>query len=311
MKNLIYLMFFLTLVACSQERSSSDYAKSILKEKDYAANSGYNGSAVESRAAVFEDNLAVEPPRTTGAPPAPPSGISVRTPAIPREVIKKADYKLEVADLENSTSIVHQLAESHSAFVSGMNLNSSAKMVNNVMTLRVPNASFESLLEAISEQAIFTNHKKIHSQDVTEQFVDIQSRLKVKKEIKSKYERMLRDDAKSLSEIFNAEEKIRVLQEEIEAKEGKLRYLADRVDLSEIKLELYQQVEYKNKLLVQNKSFFQKSKDSFLKGWGAVQVVILSGLNVWPMMFLFGLVWVKRESWISRIKKKMLKEESE
>lgn len=291
MKNLIYLLLLcIFLVACAAEQSP------------YSKNSNANGNWADENTEYLEQAIEIAPPRTSKAPLSPPGSISVRTPAIPREVIKTADYKLQVSDLDNSTATINQLAEEYGAYVSSMNLNSSAHMVNNVISLRVPNSNFEPLLEAISVEAIFTNHKKIHSQDVTEQYVDIQSRLNVKKEIKAKYEKMLREDAKSLSQIFEAEEKIRVLQEEIEAKEGKLRYLSNRVDLSEIKLEIYQQVEYQDKLFVQNKSFFQKSKDGFLNGWSSVQTVLLGMLNIWPMLFLCGLVWVKRETWYEMIK---------
>jgi len=290
MKNQIFLFLIIFVVGCQMapesHPSNTDLhysAKDINTEGNWA-----NENLVD-----IEEEIEIAPPRTH-QPPSPP-GINVRTPAIPREVIKTADYKLQVEDLDNSTNTIHKLAEQYDAYVSGMDLNSSARMVNNVMTLRVPNANFESLLKAISAEAIFTNHKKIHAQDVTEQYVDIQSRLKVKKEIKAKYEKMLRDDAKSLTQIFNAEEKIRVLQEEIEAKEGKLRYLSHKIDLSEIKLEIYQQVEYQDKLFVQNKSFFQKSKDGFLNGWSSVQTVLLSMLNIWPILFLGGFVWNGRD----------------
>ncbi len=297
MKNLSYLLLCIFLVSCSVDKSqSSSYTKDINTEGNWA-----NGDIEHLQNIELEENIEVGRAHNKKSSS---SGVNVRTPAIPREVIKTADYKLQVADLDNTTATIHQLAEKYGAYVSGMNLNSSARMVNNIMSLRVPNANFEPLLEAISTEAIFTNHKKIHSQDVTEEYVDIQSRLKVKKEIKAKYEKMLRDEAKSLSQIFEAEEKIRVLQEEIEAKEGKLRFLADKVDLSEIKLEIYQQVEYQDKLFVQNKSFFQKSKDGFLNGWGSVQTVLLSMLNIWPMLFLCGLVWVKRESWYGMLKRR-------
>ncbi|MFK7806894.1 MAG: DUF4349 domain-containing protein [Saprospiraceae bacterium] len=297
MKNLFLLIAFIFLVSChSQNKEAKDSNNTPTSQR----------LSDHIRVEDFEENIEVErvPNQTPSAIPV----VNVQTPSIPRQVIKNADYKLQVEDLDQSTSAIHKLAETHGAFVSGMNLNSSARLIRNTMTIRVPNQNFDPLLEAIAKQAIFTNHKRITSQDVTEEFVDIQSRLKVKKEIKSKYEKMLRDDAKSLTQIFDAEEKIRVLQEEIEAKEGRLRYLSNRVSLSEIKLEIYQQVEYQDKLFVQNKSFFQKSKESFLNGWGSVQTLLLAGLDVWPALFLFGLVWVRRSNIFDYLKTKLKRE---
>lgn len=220
--------------------------------------------------------------------------ISMETPDFNRKMIKRADYKFEVENVDESTIKMHQLAEQYSGFVSGMNLSTSANAMTNRMTIKVMNEQFEPLLTALSNEAIFVHHKRINTQDVTEQFVDLESRLNVKKDVKERYTKMLRNDAKTMQQVFHAEEKIRVLQEEIESKEGRLRLLADQVSLSEIQLEMVQEVEYQEKLLVKNKSFAQKATDSFLNGWNSILSVTLGMLNYWHVGVLLGMMWWMR-----------------
>ncbi len=235
----------------------------------------------------------------------PEGEISMHIPDFNRKMVKNADYKFEVEDVDKSTMRIHQLAKEYSGFVSNMNLSTSTNSMTNRMTIKVINEQFESLLAALSKESIFVHHKRINTQDVTEQYVDFESRLNVKKQVKDRYATILKKEAKTMAQVLNVEEKIRVLQEEIETKEGQMRSLADKVTLSEIKLEMVQEVEYKDKLEVQNKSFAQKASDSFLNGWNSILNVGLGILNYWHVGLLLGMFWFGRNAvldLISRIR---------
>ena len=138
---------------------------------------------------------------------------------------------------------------------------------------------------------------------IRDRYVDLESRLKVKKDVKDRYTQMLRKDAKTMQQVFQAEEKIRVLQEEIESKEGRLRLLADQVSLSEIQLEMVQEVEYQEKLNVKNKTFAQKATDKFLNGWNSILNVTLGMLNYWHVGVLLGMMWWMRGAFIQLVRK--------
>lgn len=278
MKKYFWLMALVIFVSCSQQDRMASNSKDML----------------------------VQVPRT--AEPVPPpsydeGNVTMQTPDFNRKIIKKADYKFEVENVEQTTANVHHLAEQHAGFVANMDLSTSPTVMTNRMTIRVMNDQFEPLLNALGSDAIFVHHKKITSQDVTEQFVDLESRLKVKKEVKDRYVNMLRNDAKTLNQVLDAEEKIRILQEEIESKEGRLRFLSDQVSLSEIELEVFQQVEYQEKLLAQNKTFAEKATASFLNGWNSILGVALGVLSYWHVGLMFGIVWFNRFHLLNLIKR--------
>ena len=285
MKKYFGLIILTFLLSCSnQESSMGDSAKREFSNE--------NSSFQKTDSKVKQSNEVKKN-----------SSVTMNTPDFNRKMIKKADYKFEVENVDESTLKVHELAEEYSGFVANMNLSTSATSMTNRMTVRVLNEQFEPLLNALSKEAVFVYHKRITSQDVTEQYVDLESRLKVKKEVKKRYTEMLRNNAKTLEQVLHAEEKIRVLQEEIESKEGRLRLLADQVSLSEIQLEMSQQVEYQDKLEIHNKTFAEKASNSFLNGWNSILSVALGALNYWHFGLLIGIFWIGKSSVFDLIKR--------
>ena len=101
-----------------------------------------------------------------------------------------------------------------------------------------------------------------------------------------------------------AEEQIRVLTEEIEVKEGRMRYLQDRVGLSTLTLSIYQEVEYIATPEVYKKTFLNKIKEGFLNGWDIVIGILLGLINIWPLVILFPFIFWKRHAIWRKIRRK-------
>lgn len=294
MKKYLWLTILVFFFSCgSQENAMKEIALSDSQTEN--ANIDFKTENIFSKNAVEKSNQSIGTQQN--------SPISMQTPDFNRKMIKKADYKFEVEDVDETTFKVHELADRFSGFVANMNLSTSTTSMSNRMTIRVMNEQFEPLLNALSKEAVFVYHKRITSQDVTEQFVDLESRLNVKKEVKKRYTEMLRNNAKTLEQVLHAEERIRVLQEEIESKEGRLRFLSDQVSLSEIQLEITQQVEYQAKLAVHNKTFTEKASDSFFNGWNSILNVALGALNYWHFGLLVGMFWFGRNFVFDLIKR--------
>lgn len=127
--------------------------------------------------------------------------------------------------------------------------------------------------------------------------MDVQSRLKTKKAVRDRYEEILRTKAKTVEEILLAEEQIRRLQEEIEAQEGRLRYLSQRSAMSTIQLELYEPLEEQ----AANpwwQRFGGEIGDSLSFSVAIVKNLFLGMLSIWPLLLLAGiLIWRRKAIW--------------
>jgi len=266
MKNhtILFLSIFLIISACSNSsKSEASFHKETIDE-------------VESE--EFDD---FEVERTTKS--------------IERKIIKTAHYRFQVKDVNKSSASIQSIVKDFSGYITSSNEATTNYDRSNNIVIRVPNDQFEKLLEALASEAIHVNYKRINSQDVTEEFVDLNVRLKTKKEVRQKYIELLRNKAKTVKDVLAAEEAIRVLTEEIEAKEGRLRFLKDQVGMSTINLDIYQKVEYKAEPDTYQITFFDRLKNGFFNGWESVVTVFIGLVNIWPFLILLGLfLWNRK-----------------
>ncbi len=203
-----------------------------------------------------------------------------------RKLIWTADLEFQVKDVDVSTEKINALSEKYDGFVSDMMLSNNRYRISNTITVRVPNNNFQKFISAIKGEALFMDRADISSDDVTEEYVDIQARLKAKREVRDRYIEVLKTKAGTVKDIIEAEEAIRVITEEIEAKEGRLRYLNDRVDLSTVTITMYEKVEYVDSPERYEKSYSDEVGDSFGTGWEAVKIILLGFISVWPLILL-------------------------
>jgi hypothetical protein len=218
-----------------------------------------------------------------------------------RSLIKTANYKFQVENVDAATKAIEVLAPGYEAVIADMNLVTSGSEVSNSLVIRVPSSNFEKLIEDLGKNAVFTNYKRITAQDVTEEFIDIETRLKTKKEVRDRYVDILKNKAKTVEEVLKAEEQIRYLQEEIEAKEGRLTYLKNKVSMSTINLEIYQRVAFASVPDIYEEPYLAKVKDAFSNGWTIVTMMSLFLINIWPLAVIGIAIFASRKWWRTKL----------
>ncbi|MBK7477698.1 MAG: DUF4349 domain-containing protein [Haliscomenobacter sp.] len=253
-----------------------------------------NHSGSQQDYAASEKTMTMEMPRT-GEAPTPPGDQS----AAPQpKIILTASMRCRVKDLERSTQSVRQAVEGMKGSITQMNWVHSQSSIENMLTIRIPSDKLDTLLERISREATYVHYRNLHSEDVTAEYVDIETRLRTKKEVRDRYIDILRNKARTVTEVLDAEEKIRVLQEEIEAQEGRLKYLSNQVALSTLTLELYQPVTRQTEPESVEYPFGKRVADNLASGWKLLQSLTLGILYLWPL-WLAGavgvVVWRRRK----------------
>lgn len=223
---------------------------------------------------------------------------SAQTVALERKVIKTADFSIKVNKVEESTKRIEEMVAAHEGFMSAVNLTNSTYRITNQLTIRVPANRFDELMNTIETESIFTNYKRVNAKDVTEEYLDIETRLNTKKQVRDRYVAILRDKAKTVEEVLKAEEAIRVIQEEIESREGRLNYLKNRVSLSTINLEIYQEVPYTPDR-GNRTTFWTRLKQSASDGWTLVLGLVLGLVTIWPLVLICALI-IWRRKWLRK-----------
>ncbi|HMQ85854.1 MAG TPA: DUF4349 domain-containing protein, partial [Saprospiraceae bacterium] len=285
----------------------------VISACSYSGNSSSPdmGNMAKEESMDYEgEAFADQSQQPTATPEEQPSPVAKDPVQIPRQIIKTADYRIQVKDVNKSAQQAQALATRYGGVVTNAELNNSSYEITNRLTIRVPAGRFDSLLNDLGQEAMFTQYKRVSSQDVTEEYVDISIRLQTKKEVRDRYVDILRDKAKTVEEVLKAEEQIRVIQEEIEAQEGRLRFLQNQVAMSTINLELFQQMEYQPEPNVYHRSFGSKLMESLQDGWSLLQELVLLLIRIWPLLLIGGLIWWRRRwiwkrsgEWMQRRKK--------
>jgi hypothetical protein len=275
MKSSVIFLFVLLLSGCSNKSTNEDeaklsatvaYAEPTIATKNSKEEIDYKDNGDES-----EKDLRI-------------SRRDELTEKIAAQIVKNASVQFQVSNVEAShLKIAALLARYHSYFGSDNKTTSSYQIENN-MVIRVPSADFEKLMDELMKESVYTNYKTISAEDVTAEFVDVQARLKTKKEAEERYRTLLKQ-ANKVSDILEVEDKLRVIREEIEAAEGRLKLLKDQVGYSTINLNAYQKLDYTPEPEI---GFISNLTEAFARGWRSLVEFFISLVRVWPFVLLFG-----------------------
>lgn len=211
---------------------------------------------------------------------------------IPKDlkIIKSASLRYKVKNLEKASKNMNLILNQFQAYISDQRFQNDNYQKENRLVIKVPTKNFTPLVDSLSFIAEFVDFENITSQDVTEEYVDIQSRLKTKLEIKERYETILRKNSKTVEDILATEEKLGAIQQEIESAQGRINYLTNKVTFSTIELNIYEAVNYKEQPNTFKRSFFSKIKEGFYFGWNLIQQIILVIVYVWPLLIIGGII---------------------
>ncbi|TMM55900.1 DUF4349 domain-containing protein [Maribacter algarum] len=226
-----------------------------------------------------------------------------KNPQLPKnlKIIKSANVKYKVKNVKTATNTIKQSASVFNAYISDLRFENSLYSLENRFTVKIPQEHFDAMMDSIVQVADFIDYENITTDNVTEQYIDLQSRLKTKLEVKERYEIILRKSAKTVKDILATEEKLRVIQEEIEAAQGKLKYLTNKVAYSTIQIDLYETVDYKEEPETYSKSFWSKSKDALVFGWELVEAIVLGIIYIWPLLLIgFFLTFLLRKRFVKK-----------
>ena len=293
--NLILIAFSL-LLACNYSSENKDYTNDEIRQEP--SGEGYE---TEGLSKEYKPDSKSEF-KTDGAP-----NNNIKMPNQPnfhnRKMIWTGNLKFQVENVNNSTNKISEIVADKGGFMSNLNLTSTNYQISNNITIRIENNKFHDLIGSLKGESVHIDKEEIKSNDVTAEFVDIESRLKTKKEVRDRYITILRTKTGKIKDIIAAEEAIRQITEEIEVKEGRLRYLKDKVNFSSIHLTIYQKVDYKDEPVIYEKPYSSKIGKSFLNGWKFIQGFFLVLVSIWPLLLILGGVIFWKRKWIFRERK--------
>ncbi len=180
----------------------------------------------------------------------PPAGgdaaAAAKAPVQERKIIYTATLDIIVKDLDEAARAVDQLLAAHKGRIvrSEARSDTGARRTQ-TFTLEVPVANFNTLVNALKEIGT-AERDAVDSQDVTEEYVDIQARLKNLREQEDKLNELLKEKRKDemLEDVIRVSDRIYEVRGQIERVEGRMKYLETKSAFSTVNLTLREIKDY-------------------------------------------------------------------
>jgi hypothetical protein len=192
--------------------------------------------------------LAASPQPTSATTPAStPFSATAYAQATTRRVIHTAELWLDADTPEAVSGKLAMLAEGKGGFVLSSDVTRSkdsdgSEVITATVVFRVPAAAFEETLAAAKALGTRVSNEKVTGQDVTEEYVDVEARIKAERAVEEQYLSVLKE-AKNITDILAVEQKLGEVRTEIERAEGRRRFLESQTSLSTVTVHVARHLE--------------------------------------------------------------------
>jgi hypothetical protein len=168
---------------------------------------------------------------------APPEAGALPSTAEERMIVRTGEISLVVEDVVDARDEVANLAVRLGGYVVSSRISGEEEDMRGRISIRVPDDKFEQALEELRKLAVRVTAESTSSQDVTEEYVDLQSRLKNAEATEKQY-LVLLEKAEDVEDILRIYERLSQVRREIEQIKGRMQYLERTSSMSLISVRL-------------------------------------------------------------------------
>ncbi|WP_186578136.1 DUF4349 domain-containing protein [Aquibacillus kalidii] len=294
MKKWITTILFLIIssvlfTACQSNDESAEY--------ESTAEDTMNTEAVEEKSEEFKLKEESATTDQTGSQDQETKATdSIENPTkINRKIIYTANLRLQVKQYNKAVDEINTQIQEKGGYIVESHTYGGAddQLKEGMITARIPQEQFQTFLQFIENGDMKVLENSVSGEDVTEEYVDLESRLKSKKVVE---ERLLSfmEKAEKTEDLLKISEDLATVQEEIEQITGRLNYLQNKSDLATVTIHL--QENKVNIPSVNNKELntWEKTKQQFMKSTNFL-LSSFSGLFVFivgsfPLLLILGIV---------------------
>jgi hypothetical protein len=257
------------------------------------------GLAYSGQDPAARQEAGKQEPVKAGGEPSPTKPAPVE-----RKIIYKATLEVVVKDLNAAVQDAEKAlgAQKGRVIKSEIRSDTGARRTG-TFTLEVPVENFRPLVDALVGLG-HPERNSIDSQDVTEEFIDVEIRLKNLRAEHETLNKLLKEKAASVEDVAKLKPLILAVQTDIERWEGRLKYLATKSAFSTVTVTLK---EIKDYVPPSAPTFGDRISRTFSASWDALVrfgegvVLFAVALTPWlPVLLPLGLVGFVSARWAWR-----------
>jgi hypothetical protein len=154
-----------------------------------------------------------------------------------RMIVRNGDISLVVDDVLEARDEIARLAGRLGGWLVNSNIYGEEEEERGWISIRIPSDKFDQALAELRGMAVRVNSESTSTEDITEQYVDLQSRLRNAEATESQYLALL-EQATEVEDILTIYESLSRIRYEIEQIKGRMQYLERTSAMSMISINL-------------------------------------------------------------------------
>ncbi|MGE3961591.1 MAG: DUF4349 domain-containing protein [Dehalococcoidia bacterium] len=230
-----------TLVACGGSDDSDDAAPSgaMTSQGTSAGAPAFGGAGDGARDASGEVGVAEESANFGAVAPAPdgPSSQPIAD-VLGRQVIRNGSVQLTVESVAETFDDIRGVVDQAGGFIASSSFSGREESQRARMTLRIPADRLDQVIADLRNMAIEVDSVETSSQDVTEEFTDLEASLRNLRAVEQQYLTLL-GETDDIGEILQVQDRLTGVRYEIERVQGRLNLLENQTSLATLEVALY------------------------------------------------------------------------
>ncbi len=158
-----------------------------------------------------------------------------------RMLIRTAQLSITVTDTAKAVQEAKAVAEGLGGYVTSSQMYKQGERLYATMVLRVPAERFDEALAQIKALAVEVERESTQGEDVTEEYVDLQARLRNLELTEKELQQLLtevRERTQKAEDVLAVYRELTEIRGQIEQLKGRMQYLERRVDFATIELSI-------------------------------------------------------------------------
>jgi hypothetical protein len=154
-----------------------------------------------------------------------------------RMIVRSGDISLVVGDVTQVMQAITQLAAGYDGYVVSSSVSGEEEGMRGWISLRIPDDRFDQALAEIRGLAVRVEQENTSSQDVTEEYIDLEARLANAEATEQEFLALL-DKAQDVEDILKIYSNLSQIRQDIEQLKGRMQYLERTSSMSLISASL-------------------------------------------------------------------------
>lgn len=217
------------------------------------------------------------------------------SPVAEKKMIKSGNLYLKVNEIGAAMNEISAIAGNNQGeiFSSEVSRTVEGKTRHAYVTVKVPATSFDKAFEELKKVASVVLTESVSGQDVTEQYADLQSRLRNKQAEEASFMKIL-EQAGKMDDVLMVTKELSRVRGEIELLQGRIRLMDSRIDMSSITMDITEDATITVVDTWRPWQVVKNSVNDLLESLqGMVDLVIKFFVQILPMLLIWSLlIWV-------------------